>query len=164
MIGYPPRPSIRERGDCPISPVSSILPISLKKMQAMVNLCISLRHTALGAFAGLLFFLALCLTAVSIKARSRYSAVKISVKAPRESKASIDSLARSLPGVFSAEWSPHHQMLVVVYDHTVTTRKLLIREAQRSFQGVPLTGEENQSSPASPGRREHDFMETGSAT
>lgn len=76
---------------------------------------------------GLLLSFSLCLTPTIVVARSRYTTLKIPVNALTEQKGSIDSVARSLPGVFSASWSPRHQLIVVVYDRTMTSRRQLMK-------------------------------------
>ena len=76
---------------------------------------------------GVLLSLCLCLTPTTAAAHSRYTTLKIPVNARTEQKGSIDSVARSLPGVFSASWSPRHQLIVVVYDRTMTSRRQLMK-------------------------------------
>ena len=60
-------------------------------------------------------------------ARSRYMTVKIPVCGLMEQKERLDSLARSLPGVFSTSWNSRHQLIIVVYDRTVTSRQRLMK-------------------------------------
>lgn len=60
-------------------------------------------------------------------ARSRYTTLKIPVSAQTEQKESIDSLVRSLPGVFSTSWNSRHHLFVVVYDRKVTSRRQLVK-------------------------------------
>jgi hypothetical protein len=76
---------------------------------------------------GVFLSLCLCLTPTTAVARSRYTTLKIPVSAQTEKKGSIDSLARSLPGVFSTSWSPRHHLIVVVYDRTMTSRRQLMK-------------------------------------
>lgn len=76
---------------------------------------------------GVFLSLCLCLTPTTAVARSRYTTLKIPVSAQMEQKRSIDSLVRSLPGVFSTSWSPRHHLIVVVYDRTMTSRRQLMK-------------------------------------
>jgi hypothetical protein len=76
---------------------------------------------------GVFLSLCLCLTPTTAVARSRYTTLKIPVSAQTEQKRSIDSLVRSLPGVFSTSWSPRHHLIVVVYDRTMTSRRQLMK-------------------------------------
>lgn len=71
--------------------------------------------------------LSLCLTSTTAVARSRYMTVKIPVSGLMEQKESVDSLVRALPGVFSASWNSRHQLIIVVYDRTVTSRHQLMK-------------------------------------
>ena len=71
--------------------------------------------------------LSLCLTSTTAVARSRYMTVKIPVCGFMEQKESVDSLVRALPGVFSASWNSRHQLIIVVYDRTVTSRQQLMK-------------------------------------
>ena len=75
---------------------------------------------------GVFLSLCLCLTPTTAVARSRYTTLKIPVSAQTEQKASIDSLVRSLPGVFSTSWNSRHHLFVVVYDRKVTSRRQLV--------------------------------------
>ena len=75
----------------------------------------------------LFLVLSLCLTSMTAVARSRYMTVKIPVCGLMEQKESLDSLARSLPGVFSTSWNSRHQLIIVVYDRTVTSRQRLMK-------------------------------------
>ena len=76
---------------------------------------------------GVFLSLCLCLTPTTAVARSRYTTLKIPVSAQTEQKRSIDSLVRSLHGVFSTSWSPRHHLIVVVYDRTMTSRRQLMK-------------------------------------
>ena len=76
---------------------------------------------------GVFLSLCLCLTPTTAVARSRYTTLKIPVSAQTEQKASIDSLVRSLPGVFSTSWNSRHHLFVVVYDRKVTSRRQLVK-------------------------------------
>lgn len=76
---------------------------------------------------GVFLSLCLCLTPTTAVARSRYTTLKIPVSAQMEQKGNIDSVTRSLPGVFSASWSPRHHLIVVVYDRTMTSRRQLMK-------------------------------------
>lgn len=76
---------------------------------------------------GVFLSLCLCLTPTTAVARSRYTTLKIPVSAQTEQKESIDSLVRSLPGVFSTSWNSRHHLFVVVYDRKVTSRRQLVK-------------------------------------
>lgn len=76
---------------------------------------------------GVFLSLCLCLTPMTAVARSRYTTLKIPVSAQTEQKESIDSLVRSLPGVFSTSWNSRHHLFVVVYDRKVTSRRQLVK-------------------------------------
>lgn len=76
---------------------------------------------------GVFLSLYLCLTPTTAVARSRYTTLKIPVSAQTEQKESIDSLVRSLPGVFSTSWNSRHHLFVVVYDRKVTSRRQLVK-------------------------------------
>lgn len=76
---------------------------------------------------GVFLSLCLCLTPTTAVARSRYTTLKILVSAQTEQKESIDSLVRSLPGVFSTSWNSRHHLFVVVYDRKVTSRRQLVK-------------------------------------
>ena len=61
-------------------------------------------------------------------AHSRFQMLKVQLLCVSDSQQQhTDSLARSLPGVFSTSWYPRRQLLVVVYDRQVTRRKTLKR-------------------------------------
>lgn len=60
-------------------------------------------------------------------ARSRFMTVKIPAHGLMGQKESIDSLVRSLPGVFSTSWNSRHHLFVVVYDRKVTSRRQLVK-------------------------------------
>ena len=69
--------------------------------------------------------LILLLTTISATARSRYMSAKFMLTAEKDQKTYVDSIVSAQPGVFSARWSPRRQMLVVVYDKTLTSRHCL---------------------------------------
>lgn len=76
---------------------------------------------------GVFLSLCLCLTPTTAVARSRFMTVKIPAHGLTEQKESIDSLVRSLPGVFSTSWNCRHHLFVVVYDRKVTSRRQLVK-------------------------------------
>lgn len=71
--------------------------------------------------------LSLCLMPTMTVARSRFMTVKIPAHGLMGQKESIDSLVRSLPGVFSTSWNSRHHLFVVVYDRKVTSRRQLVK-------------------------------------
>lgn len=75
----------------------------------------------------LVLFLFLCHAATTVAAHSRYSTVKIPVSCSTDQKERVDSLVRTLPGVFSASWSLRHHLIVVVYDRTQISRQKLMK-------------------------------------
>ena len=75
----------------------------------------------------LVLFLFLCHAATTVAAHSRYSTVKIPVSCSTDRKERVDSLVRTLPGVFSASWSLRHHLIVVVYDRTQISRQRLMK-------------------------------------
>lgn len=84
----------------------------------MIKVCFS-QHRQRRALALLLILL---LTTISATARSRYMSAKFMLTAEKDQKTYVDSIVSAQPGVFSARWSPRRQMLVVVYDKTLTSR------------------------------------------
>lgn len=76
---------------------------------------------------GVFLSLCLCLTPTTAVALSRFMTVKIPAHGLTEQKESIDSLVRSLPGVFSTSWNCRHHLFVVVYDRKVTSRRQLMK-------------------------------------
>ena len=74
------------------------------------------------------------LLASPAKGFSRQQRLKIYLPAPRDAKSRIDSIARSVPGVYTAQWKAQKQCLFVVYDRTRTTKKIIIASLMRGFQ------------------------------
>ena len=70
----------------------------------------------------------LLLSSSAALAHSRFQTVKFPLHADTEQRAHIDSTMRAQPGVFSAVWSPRRQMIVVVYDRTITNKRQLRRD------------------------------------
>ena len=55
---------------------------------------------------------------------------KFSVQVNTEQRAVVDSTMRAQPGVFSVSWSPHRQILIVVYNRMVTNKRRLKRAVE----------------------------------
>ena len=85
----------------------------------------SISRNCVKAFVILSIFL---LLASPAKGFSRQQRLKIYLPAP------LDSIARSVPGVYTAQWKAQKQCLFVVYDRTRTTKKIIIASLMRGFQ------------------------------
>lgn|GEM_PF-3547119 len=62
---------------------------------------------------------------VGLETRHCLQTAKFSVQASTEQRAVVDSTMRAQPGVFSVSWSPHRQILIVVYNRMVTNKRRL---------------------------------------
>ena len=69
-----------------------------------------------------------------VRGFSRLQRVRISLPAPISAKIEIDSIARSIPGVYTAQWKAKRQYLFVAYDRTRTTKKRIIASFMHRFQ------------------------------
>lgn len=76
----------------------------------------------------------LCILVMPSWGFSRLQRVRISLSAPVSAKSRIDSIARSIPGVYTAQWKAKRQYLFVAYDRTRTTKKRIIASFMHSFQ------------------------------
>ncbi len=85
--------------------------------------------------------LALLLTTITVSAHSRYLSAKFILTADKEQKVYIDSIVQSQRGVFSARWSPRRQLLFVVYDKTLTSRRQVQWFVSRLSALLPAPGE-----------------------
>lgn len=61
-----------------------------------------------------------------VSAHSRFQILKVQLTDTLD-KQRLDSIKRNLPGVFSVSWFRRRQLLVVVYDRSVTHRESLER-------------------------------------
>jgi len=67
---------------------------------------------------------------VGLGTRHCLQTAKFSVQASIEQRALVDSTIRAQPGVFSVSWSPHRQILIVVYNRMVTNKRRLKRAVE----------------------------------
>ena len=79
-------------------------------------------------------FLFVATSVLPVRGFSHLQRVRIPLAAPLSAKTQIDSIARSIPGVFSAQWKGRRQYLFVAYDRTRTTKKRIIASFMRGFQ------------------------------
>ena len=103
---------------------------AMQKVEKVLNaLALQMRYQwpVYSAHPQALLLLFLCLIATPVAAHSRYSTVKIPVSCSTDQKERVDSLVRTLPGVFSASWSLRHHLIVVAYDRTQISRQKLMK-------------------------------------
>ena len=81
--------------------------------------------------ASLLF---VAVSVMPVRGFSRLQRVRIPLPAPISAKSQIDSIARSIPGVYTVQWKAKRQYLFVAYDRTRTTKKRIIASFMHRFQ------------------------------
>lgn len=83
--------------------------------------CHNLKIMVLGCLLSLFF-------TGKIQGHTHQTRIQILCRAPREMKASIDSVACSFYGVYVADWNSCRQCLYFVYDHTKTSGRRLKKQ------------------------------------